>query len=519
MRLVSVLAVMTSAFALAACGGGGSSFLTGGGTLSSAGIVASNGLNVCGVNQVGCIPIVTPPATTPPADPATTTGSAVGGNTTTNVAGIKANKTIAIQAFDLDAPTDPKTPAISQITSSLTPTFAATEAALMSNTKPKSLKFVINTNSASNGNWAVPVEMEEHVVGTRDLRWIYHGHTTIDFTNPAAYSILDTNGNAVIFDFAKGVFVYTAAGVTPTGSYNIGDTVDHVNDDFYWNQITPYMSSKANGGFKDKYREYWAKKGPSAGNRDEEMQVWSWKNSYSVKYQNNIGGGEPKQQAWSFGGNAATVMPASGKARYGGRFVGTAKTAGWIQPDNAKVNPNALWMIQGRSDVIANFDTSTIHGELSPESWTSEQDKKWYTWYTQEASSPGNMPGKPSVGNAAYPDYHQIYGTKVLLDAAIVADGAGTPTSPAVKNKFEGLTTLTNNYKTTDNPLYGGFYGTDVGGVTNADEVTGIFNVNGTVKELIGGTTGNVNQKESTITINGSFNGQCAPSPGFTCPP
>jgi C-lobe and N-lobe beta barrels of Tf-binding protein B len=486
--------------------------IVGGAKDSAAAVVASTN-GVCGVNQQGCIPIITPATTTPPADPATTTGSAVGGNTTTNVAGIKTNKTIAIQAFDLDTPTDANTPAMSQITSALTPTFAATEAALMSNTKPKSLKFVINTNSASNGNWAVPVEMEEYAVGTRDLRWIYHGHTTIDFTNPAAYSILDTNGNPVRFDFAKAAFVYTAAGVTPTGSYNIGDPVDHVNNDFYWNQITPYMSSKANGGFQDKYREYWAKKGPSSGNRDEEMQVWSWKNSYSVKYQNNIGGGAPKQQAWSFGGNAATAMPASGKARYGGRFVGTSKTEGWTQQDNSKVNPNALWMVQGRSDVIANFDTSTIHGELSPESWTSEQDKKWYTWYTQEASSPGNMPGKPSVGTAAAPDYHQIYGTKIILDATIVADGTGTPTSPAVKNKFEGTTTLTNNFKPTDNPLYGGFFG------ANGNEVTGIFNVNGTTKELIGGTTGNVNQKEATITINGTFNGQCAPSPGFTCPP
>jgi hypothetical protein len=530
MRLVPVLALMTSAFALAACGGGGSgmSLLNGTATgkLSAAGIVAANGLTVCGVNQTGCIPFTSGGTTvlvvdsdgdgipdgTGGSDGDGNTGSGAGGNTTVNAVG---NKTIALEAFVLDKPTTAGTPAISQISSTLTPTFAATEAAVMSTNKPKTLKFTIDTKSSHNGQWSVPAEMPEHLIATRDLRWIEYGHTN---AAPASFSVRDTAGNPVVYDFAKNGFVYTVDHIAADGRHRPGDVVQHYADDFYWDQIKVYMGSKANGASKDKYREYWIKNSDTTINRDETLQVWNWNDSYTVNYHNDIGGGASKQTAWSFGGKAATNMQASGKARYDGRYVGTAKAAGWKKVDGAKIDPNTLWLTQGRSEVLADFDKSTIHGTLSTETWTSEQDGKWYTWYTSEAAigKPGDQNHAASVGTAAAPDYYQIYGSKVILDGKIVA---GTTTTNVggvvtpVKNVFEGTATLDGPFQSGDNPLYGGFFGTD------GKEVTGVFNVNGTTKELVGGSTGNTNEKEATLTINGSFNGQCTPSPGFTCPP
>ena len=35
---------------------------------------------------------------------------------------------------------------------------------------------------------------------------------------------------------------------------------------------------------------------------DEELQVWTWGNSYGTQYREEAGGGEARRQAWSFGG-------------------------------------------------------------------------------------------------------------------------------------------------------------------------------------------------------------------------
>ncbi len=128
MRLVPVLALMTSAFALAACGGGS---LSGSGVLSASAERAAIGA-VCGINDPSCVP--TPAASAAPdtdgdgtpdaTDTDGTTGGAAGGNTTSVATG---NRTIAIRQFVLDKPA-PGTVALSQVVSAEAPTFAATEA-------------------------------------------------------------------------------------------------------------------------------------------------------------------------------------------------------------------------------------------------------------------------------------------------------------------------------------------------------------------------------------------------------
>jgi hypothetical protein len=515
MRLVPVLALMTSSFALVACAGGD------GGGLSAAGIAASKP-GICVGLPKDCIP----PEPTDTIDPATdpdgdgvavgtdgtdgdgTTGSGAGGNTTDHTLG---NRTIALQKFVLDTPTDAPT-AISQLNSELYPTFQGAEDAIMSTNKPKSLKFTVNTNSDNNAYWAVPVELNEDIYGTRDLRWIRAGHVKPKFFDPAQYDIKDHDGNLIKYDAAKNKFFYSADTSFGTENYSKDEAVDFENDDFYWDQIVGYMGSKANAGSKDNYREYSIS--DAAANRDEVLQVWNWDDSYAVQYQNRIIKGDAKQQAWTFGGKEATKVP-TGTARYQGRFAATAKVEGWKAGKDSDINPNVAWKVQGSSDVTADFTNSTVDGTLSPETWTSFQTKPdaFYTWYTKEATraTADNLTKPASVDTPVTPEF-TFYSTKIKLKGTIVA---GDTTKP-VKNAYSGTAKLL-GFKTGDNVMYGGIYSAD-GHVS-----TGVFSTKGTRTEEIGGTDGEIDTFTGTVSVNGMFNGQCtlgkAGDPGVTCSP
>ena len=87
------------------------------------------------------------------------------------------------------------------------------------------------------------------------------------------------------------------------------------------------------------------------------MQVWAWGDSYATQYSNKPNGGEATHAAWSFGGNKTPLgsMPAGGSATYNGRFVATAKTENYLTPSGAEIDPNALWRVQGASQVDCQF--------------------------------------------------------------------------------------------------------------------------------------------------------------------
>jgi hypothetical protein len=522
MRIFSVLLLMTSTCALAACAGGGAD-----GGLSAAGVLASQP-GVCSILDTTCDvtpEVITPTSTLPDSDgdgiPDAdeddgagdgNTGSGAGGNTTAHSAG---NKTIALGRFVLEKPVAGST-SLAKITSASKASYELTEAALLAGAPPSSLKITVDTKTAKNSQWSVPEEMPEYSLGSRDLRWIEVRHTNIDLNIPGNRFVNIPGEPQIEYDPAKRAFVYTATFTTPERTYVAGTIVDHTADR-YWTEIRKLMGSKANGAFGDKYREYRIISDSVDDLRDEVLQVWTWNKSYSTQYQNQIGGGAPKQQAWSFGGEEATNIPVSGKSRYAGRFVGTAKTEGWKKVQGSKVDPNALWMVQGRSDVTADFDTSTMRGTLSPETWTSYQadlDGE-YTWFTPEAAvaKPPNITTAASVGNGAFPDYYDIYGAQVKLNGVIKAGepvtSGGVTTTP--KNAIEGTAAVTGNFYSGDNPVYAGLFG------ANADELTGVFSVKGTAKSPLGGSTGVVDPKAATIVINGSFNGQC--QPGVTCAP
>jgi hypothetical protein len=245
----------------------------------------------------------------------------------------------------------------------------------------------------------------------------------------------------------------------------------------------PDPTGNGNGGSVT-YNEYRAISNTAGQERDEELQVWAWNESYATQYRNAAGGGEASQQAWSFGGNKTALagMPGGGSATYNGRFVATAKSSNWTKPSGADIDPNALWRVEGASTVTANFGTSTIDGSVSrltPETWTSFQEgvSGWYTW--------NNL---TDVGTVAAPDY-EIYNAQIAL--------AGTITG----NTYAGTATLDGTFVSGDNPMYGGFFG------AGASETTGVFNVYGVDPDPIGGSAGINDDRRGFLTINGAFNG------------
>ncbi len=245
------------------------------------------------------------------------------------------------------------------------------------------------------------------------------------------------------------------------------------------------FGTTANGGPANNagavYREYRAVSNKKGKERNEVLQVWAWTDSYATQYRNATSSEAP-QQAWSFGGNktALTAMPVAGLATYNGRFVGTAKTSNYIEPDGSDINPNALWRVDGASTVTANFGSGTVIGGLTPETWQSIQPNYTGNYYVKTVSSPGTV-AEPHFG---------FYNSTVALNGTITG------------NTYTGTATLNDQFVSGDNPMYGGFFG------ATANETAGVFNVFGTDPAPIGGSAGINDDRAAYLTINGAFHGQ-----------
>ena len=235
------------------------------------------------------------------------------------------------------------------------------------------------------------------------------------------------------------------------------------------------------------YREYRAFSQTPGKERDESLQVWAWNQSYATQYRNTPSGGEAAQQAWSFGGNKTAVMPIIGAMTYNGRFVGTAKTANYLKPDGANIDPNALWRIEGASSVNANFATGAVNGTLTPHTWTSFQ-----------SGISGNYMktvGVPPVAPATLleePDY-SFYNSTVTLNGTIAG------------NTYAGTANLNNQFISSDQTMYGGFFGA---AAPNPAETAGVFHVTGADPFPIGGSAGVNDDRRAYLTIDGAFHGQ-----------
>jgi hypothetical protein len=246
-----------------------------------------------------------------------------------------------------------------------------------------------------------------------------------------------------------------------------------------------------NGGAGTGYREYRVYEDNLGEERDESLQVWAWGDSYATQYRVTPNGGEAAQQAWSFGGNKTPLasMPVLGSATYNGRFVATAKTANYVKPSGASIDPNALWRVQGASQVIANFGPSgTVTGTLTPETWTSEQTGINGTYMKTVGITP-----TPPYTALETPNY-SFYNTTVAL--------TGTVTG----NTYAGEANLSGAYISGDQTMYGGFFG-----ATGA-ETAGVFHVTGMDPYPVGGSAGINDDRRAYLTIQGAFHG-CDPGP------
>ena len=430
MRGVSFIALLSCAVSLAGCASGG----------GGAGTLADN-LDVCGLNcpdggTGGGGGGGTDPEPdgdgdgTPDVDDTDgSVGSGAGGNGTSLSSGLK---TIVLKASVYDKPTSGT--ALATLASGDGATLASTMAAILSGTKPTTLKYSTDTNSASNGELSVPAYMDEYLPGT-----------------------------------------------------NAADPFNGAAD--------------ANGGSGTRYREYRVLS--NEANRDEVLQVWAWDHSFATQYRNAVDGGDAKHQAWSFGGNATAAMPLGGTANYQGRFVANAKTENWLKPDGSDIDPNALWRVQGASNIAANFGTGAVTGSLKPEKWTSFQSgvSGYHTWTTSTYGG-GYVP--PVVqGDPANPAF-SFYESQVNISAKV--DGAG-----AAAKTYTGTAKLDGTFVSGDNPVYGGFFG------TGANETTGIFSVYGVDPSPIGGSNPDNDDRRGYLTITGAFNGTC--QAGGACTP
>ena len=437
MRLVPVLALMTSAFALAACAGGGGG-LNGGGTLSAAGIVANNGTSVCGINQTGCIP--------------TPTGG--GGGT---------------PAPDKDG---------DGIPDSIDPVNGTGSGAGG------------NTTTLANGSTTIAFEGSKILVPTSGTT------AKIELTSTVTATAEETTAKILSGtkppDLRMAIDTSTGSNSTWAVPVNMKEYVPGTKRPDIFN-----AGADKNVGSGSNYREYRA----LTADRDELLQVWAWGDSYGVQYRNASSGGEAKQQAWTFGGNATKNMPVGGKASYKGRFAATAKTWSWIAPQGSVVSPNGLWQIQGKTELEADFGSaSSVTGTLTPETWTSFDAnlKDYYTFDTTTGSGYRTTSGTP-VDPVSGPAY-RIYDTTVGIQAKIDAPVAGVASST-----YTGEANLSGNFLTGNNPVYGGFFG------NAAKETSGIFAAYGVTPSPTGGMDGINDDRRGYISMSGTFHG-CTPA-------
>jgi hypothetical protein len=78
-------------------------------------------------------------------------------------------------------------------------------------------------------------------------------------------------------------------------------------------------------------------------------------------------------------------------------------------------------------------------------------------------------------------------------------------------NTYSGTANLGESFVNTDNPMYGGFFG------TNAKETTGIFSVLAVSPQPIGGEYPINDDRRGYLTHSGIFNGAC--QAGGACTP
>ena len=180
-------------------------------------------------------------------------------------------------------------------------------------------------------------------------------------------------------------------------------------------------------------------------------------------------------------------MP-GGSATYNGRFVATAKTENYLKPTGADIDPNALWRVQGASQVTANFGTAGVTGTLTPETWTSFQKGIGEPLHENRGMS-GHGPRRPYTVIET-PNY-SFYNTTVALSGTITG------------NTYAGDSgsTLTGPFISGDQTMYGGFFG------ATAPKQPASSMSPAWTPIPVGGSAGINDDTRGYLTIQGAFNG------------
>ncbi len=244
-------------------------------------------------------------------------------------------------------------------------------------------------------------------------------------------------------------------------------------------------------GLGGKYKEYRALTRNDKGTAvDEELQVWRWSHSYGTQYRDVKGGGEATHQAWSFGGTrtASAKIPTTGNASYAGQFGSTAKTFNWVEDTNspATISKNHIWRVTGTSQSKVDFAKGNVTSTLTPATWEAFQNKNGMVGFL-----------KVPVGACGFNCYS-------FMDDSITLKGKLT-TGGKNGNEIAGRARLdaSKGYVSGGNgsPFYGALFG------SNAEEITGIFNVEATSPGPIGPDPIN-DDRRGFINHSGVFNGK-----------
>jgi hypothetical protein len=243
------------------------------------------------------------------------------------------------------------------------------------------------------------------------------------------------------------------------------------------------------GGTYNEYRSYSRTAGGTAV--DEELQVWSFGNSYATQYR-DVTTGTAAHQAWSFGGTKtpAAAMTLKGSGHYDGKFGATAKTLNFVDSTDPTqtLSYNNDWSIVGDSSLDANFVTGVFTGTLTPNEWKARATMNGASGFRTVFAS-----------NLADPNWIGYMNDNVQLKGTIT-------NSSATGNKIVGTAALdpTTGWLTnsTTNAMYAGVFG------PAADEITGTFGLEGSIPGPIGGYYPINSDGRGFITMSGVFNGQ-----------
>ena len=192
-------------------------------------------------------------------------------------------------------------------------------------------------------------------------------------------------------------------------------------------------------------------------------------------------------------------MPVGGTATYKGNFVATAATSNWIDDTTTypamTLSANGAWSVWGTTTLKADFAAASVKGNLQP--------LEWLGWATLTGPAGYQSTNSADVNG----NWKSFMGEAIIIDAKISkskAVGAHPNTISGSANYDKTHNWLNNK----DNQTSGSFFG------TKADEIAGIFSVDASQPQPIGGQWANENPRRGYVTMVGGFSAKCDPASG-----